>query len=161
MYQIEIRIVGGNLAASLSGLGLLSESQQKQAVEDSKNYMFTPEKQHLSVFINSGILFAVEHDNKKTEAATTVQLLASLHKQGLIFIESINGVLLERPASKEDKIADDLGQIIFRIETNFQYLKHRIGSVLNQQELLEVQECRMALALDIERLKSIKTRILE
>lgn len=161
MKTIEIRVIGGNLAEDLAAIGLLSAEEQALAIDASKHFLYLTDKQHVTIFSNSELIAVAETPINAKSAVTPLQMLTSLHKQGLLCIQSINSVVIPPPVNKEEKLADDLGQIIFRLETNFQYLKHRIGSILSQKELVDVQECRVAVALDIERLKTIKTRILE
>lgn len=54
-----------------------------------------------------------------------------------------------------EKLADDLGQITFRLETNMQTLQRRTS-----QSMGAVQDVAIDIMRDVEKLKDIKTRIL-
>ena len=53
-----------------------------------------------------------------------------------------------------EKLADELGQIVFRLETNFEVLK-RNRWVVNSK----TDDCNQNIASDIERLKVLKSKL--
>ena len=62
--------------------------------------------------------------------------------------------------SMTDKLADDLGRIILRLETNFGTYQRRTDA-RNRYAVEDRNQCEMALLADIEGLKGIKERILK
>ena len=60
----------------------------------------------------------------------------------------------------QEKLADDLGQIAFRLETNWGGIKNRCLPK-GDTPLREQNEIEADIDRDIERLKSIKVRLLD
>jgi len=73
---------------------------------------------------------------------------------------SLFGAVAKGKMTTTEKQADDLGQIIFRIETNFD--GYRRGATSGDAKTIELRQQReSAILADIEKLKELKTRILD
>ena len=159
MQHLELTFVGQDLEEPLTASKLLSPLQVTKAITTAQKYPCSVVTRHLTVYEGSKILTTAEDLQSEANGATVaLALLGLLHRTGSLHIAYINGVQVPETSNPErEKLADDLGQIIFRLETNYDFLQHRLDNRNTAGQ--EVQDCRQRITTDLERLKDIKYQI--